>query len=62
MERKVEVEQAVCDCGCACCAPEEATRELADESIRVPVTAVCSCGCECCAVPEESEPSKEARP
>jgi len=62
MERKAEVEQAVCDCGCACCAPEEATRELADESTRVPVVTVCSCGCDCCPPPGEDEASKEARP
>ena len=62
MESRVDVEQAVCGCGCTCCPPEEEMWKLADESMRVPVTAVCSCGCECCAVPEEGEPSKEARP
>ena len=62
MERTVDVEQALCGCGCTCCAAEEELRKLADESMRVPVTAVCSCGCECCAPSGEGEEPKEALP
>lgn len=62
MEKTVELEQAVCDCGCDCCASEEEIHKLADKSMRVPVVAVCSCGCDCCASPEQGEPSKEALP
>ena len=58
----MDVEQAVCGCGCTCCAPEEELRKVADESMRLPTVAVCSCGCDCCAPPEQGEPSIEVLP